>query len=117
VAASIARDLHRSRRDREISVSATEANSRDVAHSTVDDAIRGPRAAEPVTPEPAPTTPHQHLELDIENGSEPIAGYLQDASGRRRFTGWVDLAGAIAAAHQPTTPGMTDPPSDTGITK
>ena len=40
-----------------------------------------------------------HLELSIEIGSDPIAGLVSNGSYRsRRFSGWIELVGAIEAA-------------------
>jgi hypothetical protein len=40
-----------------------------------------------------------HLELSIEVGSDPITGFVSNASySSRPFSGWIELVGAIEAA-------------------
>ena len=36
--------------------------------------------------------------LEIDTGSDPISGDLDDGRGIQRFTGWLELAGALRAA-------------------
>jgi hypothetical protein len=60
---------------------------------------------------------HRHLELDLEIGSEPITGYLADESGRRSFTGWIDLVATIATACQPARLDASVPRTSTQRTE
>lgn len=58
--------------------------------------------------EAPPTPPRRRVELDLEPGSDPIRGYVSAADGKRNFSGWVDLASAIAheaAVADPTEEG------------
>ena len=36
--------------------------------------------------------------LEIDTGSDPISGDLDDGSGIQRFSGWLELAGALRDA-------------------
>lgn len=40
----------------------------------------------------------RRIVLDIDPGSDPISGGLDDGYSTRRFCGWLELAGALQAA-------------------
>lgn len=40
----------------------------------------------------------RRIVLDIDPGSDPISGGLDDGHSVRRFSGWLELAGALQAA-------------------
>jgi hypothetical protein len=42
--------------------------------------------------------PKRRIVLEIEQGSDPIEGDLDDGRRVRRFSGWLELAGALRAA-------------------
>ena len=49
-----------------------------------------------------------HLELDLEPGAEPIAGWLTTPTGRRAFSGYLEL---LAALEQLKVPLPANEPS------
>jgi hypothetical protein len=53
--------------------------------------------------EPAPTT--LRITLEIEPGAMPLDGTLVvEGRSERRFSGWMELSNAIAAAHEGRAP-------------
>jgi hypothetical protein len=44
---------------------------------------------------PPARAPVRRIVLDIDQGSDPISGELDDGRGARRFSGWLELAGAL----------------------
>jgi hypothetical protein len=53
--------------------------------------------------EPAPTA--LRITLEIEPGAIPLEGTLVvEGSSERRFSGWMELSNAIAAAHERRAP-------------
>lgn len=43
-------------------------------------------------------SPTRRIVLEIDPGSDPISGGLDDGCSTRRFCGWLELAGALQAA-------------------
>jgi hypothetical protein len=55
------------------------------------------------------------LKLEIDIGSDPISGMLElDAQTPYRFSGWIELAGAIESARASNGAAFMPPPADAG---
>lgn len=55
-------------------------------------------------------SPTRRIVLEIDPGSDPISGGLDDGYSTRRFSGWLELASALQAALG-LAPGASGPPA------